>query len=229
MELERANSYIKNQEVQKEKIYFLDLDDTLINTRSFFKELTRLAAEYDSNLAEEIAYQVARHRKEYGTSAAYNPCDTLKQNPDAWQAITEGIDVEKFIYEDAAEFVKKIMADTAIQAVILTHGHVDYQELKISGTFLEDLPMIVTSSAEKVKSIGEISSDGSGEYRLDLGEELLVSSGIALVDDKTVAFLGSADLVNFMGYLIQRGNQKNNTDDLPDNVQSIQDFSEIQI
>lgn len=185
-----------------------DLDGVMYLTEQFNNDI---ASSVSETKGQELKQEVQRYRKELGTSALM-PFDKIIG--DEMPIINSKINRQDYLYYDVERHIKMTQCGAfAVKHMILTQGTNHWQRFKVSGTLLENLPIEVRSTSDKVDFIASMFDEQKNMYRYQSSKmsEEYSAEYCFLIDDKVKSFKDSFDSFyitehtpNFKGFLLTR-------------------------
>jgi FMN phosphatase YigB (HAD superfamily) len=175
--------------------YLLDLDRTLFDTPLFTDNILSLVAEYDVQVAQELAHNVADTFARGGSFAIREEI-ALRLGEEKTARIEakvlEKADAESLFLDGAQEALSYIAETPELQAGILTYGEPKGQTMKLQAAQLTGLPHLITDSREKGSLIRSWRKD-NGDYQLPEVLSAVPAAHVVLVDDRLISFQGLPD------------------------------------
>lgn len=210
----------------------IDLDGTIFKTNQFMKSFFKLIS---NQKVEILRHGIQNNREKTGSSANFQIMNIIN---DEINDINKKINRHNYIYDDVEKYINiPHCGKYLIKHIILTHGEESFQKFKINDTFLENLPIEVRSSNDKIDYINSIlGSQNKYCYKSPNSQEEFVADWCFLVDDKITSFEDKKNsfqtvknLPNFRGFLIERQNEHNHNKDkkIPDFINQVSTLNQV--
>lgn len=184
-----------------------DLDGMMLRTEEFTRDLFNAVS---PDKGHELRRCRQAERDLAGTSAMAPIMDVIG---DEKSIADKKLNRQDYIYEDAERHARRVACGAfAIKQIILTHGTDPLQEFKTVRTVLENLPMEVRRTNDKIDFIASMLDEQNiYHYQSSKMTEEYQASHCFLIDDKNKSFKDSLksfytakQLPNFTGFLIRR-------------------------
>lgn len=210
--------------LNKETLYILDLDRTLIDVEKAMDIVLEICSFLN---IDENELHIKRHQMEE-TGLGFSPLPVIKNiAPNKLPAFKETFITQAkkqgIKFSDSDEFIAKLESK-ALDKMILTYGEdKDWQTLKISGAGYLNIPHIIIDDRYKSKFVNKL-SDESGNFTPNL-PGLGTYKSFVLIDDRERAFLNLP--ANGKGFLLDRAGK--HSDSEHKNLTVVRSLKEIEI
>ena len=145
--------------------YYIDFDNTLFNTESFYNDLLKIIKKYNISKKDIDLYY-----KDNLSNELFNPIkiiNNLIKDKNINKEIKNFFkDLSKYLYKDTIDFLEFIKNDNEL--ILLTYGDFEYQNLKVNKSLIKEYfnKIIVTS-----KNKGELDLDYKNSIFIDDSKE----------------------------------------------------------
>lgn len=206
-------------------LWLIDLDDTLVKTRSMHELLLRLCSPAERKRL--VAHNEARlAKRKIGITILYEPTKQLSNPAETMaQFTTTCAKNEQYVYPDGMRFLQHCRAD---ETLIFSFGSPAYQQAKYQ-TLQTPIPLLTLDSPDKTAFLAKCFHGGT--YHIGG----FMARSIVLVDDRPYSFSGFDRLPHAKGILLSRAEfahasareYHNETAEMPSSVIDIASLDEI--
>lgn len=184
-----------------------DLDGMMYRTEQFNNDVLA-SVEYEKG--QKLRQDIQEYRELMGTSALMPFYELIG---DEISNVNQRINQCDYIYDDVESHVRMTQCGSfAVKHLVLTQGTTSWQKYKVAGTFLENLPIEIRATNDKIDFIGSmLDKQDMYCYQPSMESEGYRANYCFLIEDKLKSFKDGFDsfytaeqLPNFQGFLLTR-------------------------
>jgi hypothetical protein len=207
------------------RLYLLDLDRTLFNTKLFFADtLGLLAARHSLDPAAFRADMPHYRQGEFYDFYGQIKVMTGLSQADLDRLVAEQLSDEAYLYADVAPWLQARRAGETV--AVITVGQEPFQQLKLRHAHgLNGLPQTIIPTNKGAYIGQQLQIVGDNQYRLDFvpGEY----DALTLVDDNPATFLGLGQTTPITTYHMARAGEAYTQEPTPPGVTRITSLADL--